>query len=84
MELMFGMTDMAMVMGDNRFNKNIVQGAGTCGYAVIILSHNTINSLIATEEIKILESRYYKNDIVIFPVLYEIKPCDIPPDNCMG
>lgn len=68
-----------MVMGDNRFNKNIVQGAGTCGYAVIILSHNTINSLCATEEIKILESRYYKNDIVIFPVLYEIKPCDIPP-----
>lgn len=68
-----------MVMGDNRFNKNIEEGAGKCGYALIILSHNTINSLCATEEIKVLESRYYKNNIVIFPVLYEIKPCDIPP-----
>ncbi len=68
-----------MVMGDDRYEKNIVEGAGGCRYAVIILSSNTINSVCATEEIKILESRYYKNDVVIFPVLYELKPCDIPP-----
>lgn len=68
-----------MVMGDNRIKKNIEEGAGKCGYALIILSSNTIDSLCATEEIKILESRYYKKEVVIFPVLYELKPCDIPP-----
>lgn len=67
-----------MVMGDDRFEKNIVEGAQKCEYALIILSSNTIDSMCATEEIKILESRYYKNEVTIFPVLYEIKPCKIP------
>ena len=67
-----------MVMGDNRFKKNIDEGAGKCGYALIILSPNTAGSLCATEEIKILESRYHKKEIVIFPVLYELNPRDIP------
>lgn len=40
--------------------KNIKEGAGKCGYALIILSSNTIDSPCATEEIKVLESRYYK------------------------
>lgn len=68
-----------MVMGDDRCEKNIVEGAGGCSYALILLSPNTIDSVCATEEIKILESRYYKKEVVIFPVLYELKPCDIPP-----
>lgn len=68
-----------MVMGDDRFKKNIKEGAGKCGYALIIFSSNTIDSVCATEEIKILESRYYKGEVVIFPVLYELNPCDIPP-----
>ena len=67
-----------MVMGDNRFKKNIDEGAGKCGYALIILSPNTADSLCAAEEIKILESRYDKKEIVIFPVLYELNPRDIP------
>ena len=68
-----------MIMGDNRIKKNIEEGAGTCEYALIILSSNTIDSLCATEEIKILESRYYKRKVTIFPILYELRPCDIPP-----
>lgn len=68
-----------MVMGDDRFKKNIEEGAGSCRYALIILSKNTVDSLCATEEIKILESRYQKREVVIFPVLYELPPCDIPP-----
>lgn len=68
-----------MVMGDDRFKKNIEEGAGQCGYALIVLSQNTIDSVCATEEIKTLELRYYKREVVIFPVLYELKPCDIPP-----
>lgn len=71
-----------LVMGDNRIEKNIVDGAGKCKYALIVLSKDTVNSICATEEIKILESRYYKNDVVIFPVLYELKPKDIPPVFC--
>ncbi|MCI9379404.1 MAG: hypothetical protein HFI06_13075 [Eubacterium sp.] len=55
------------------------EGAGKCGYALIVLSPNTINSVCATEEINILKSRYYKKEIIVFPVLYELKPCDIPP-----
>lgn len=68
-----------MVMGDDRIKKNIQEGAGKCGYALIVLSTNTIDSLCATEEIEILKSRYYKKEVVIFPVLYELNPCDIPP-----
>lgn len=67
-----------MVMGDDRFKKNIEEGAGKCGYALIVLSENTIDSVCATEEINILKSRYYKGEIIVFPVLYELKPCNIP------
>ena len=66
------------MVGDDRFKKNIEEGAGKCQYALIILSSNTIDSLCATEEIEILESRYFRREVVIFPVLYELKPCDIP------
>lgn len=68
-----------MVMGDNRIKRNIKEGAGKCGYAIIILSSNTADSICATEEIEILKSRYHKNEVVIFPILYELRPCDIPP-----
>ncbi len=67
-----------MVMGDDRIKRNIEEGAGKCRYAIIILSSNTLDSICATEEIKILELRYYEGEVVIFPVLYELKPCDIP------
>ena len=68
-----------MVMGDNRVKKNLEEGAGRCGYALIVLSANTIESMCATEEIKILESRYKKGEVVVFPVLYELNPSDVPP-----
>jgi hypothetical protein len=68
-----------LVMGDDRVKKNIVEGAGMCEYALIFLSKNIADSICATEEIEILKSRYHNNEVVIFPVLYELKPCDIPP-----
>lgn len=67
-----------MVMGDDRIKRNIEEGAGKCRYAIIILSPNTLDSICATEEIKTLELRHYQKEVVIFPVLYELKPCDIP------
>lgn len=69
-----------LLMGDDRVEKNIEEGAGLCEYALIVLSSNTIESICAKEEIQILKTRYYKNEVVIFPVLYEIKPCNIPSE----
>lgn len=68
-----------MVMGDDRVEKNLEEGAGKCRYALIILSANTVESSCATEEIKILESRYNRGEVVIFPVLYELSPSNGPP-----
>ena len=67
-----------MVLGDDRFKKNIIEGAGQCGYALVVLSPYTIDSACATEEMEILESRYYKGEVIVFPILYELKPCNIP------
>jgi len=66
-----------LVMGDDRIKKNIEEGVGKCEYALIILTKNTANSMCATEEIAVLESRYRNKEVVIFPILYELKPYDI-------
>ncbi|SJZ61449.1 toll/interleukin-1 receptor domain-containing protein [Anaerorhabdus furcosa] len=67
-----------MVMGDNREEKNIKEGVEKCKYAIIILSKFTMFSNCAVEEITILEKRYKKSEIVIFPILYELNPDNIP------
>lgn len=67
-----------LLMGDNRIDKNLQEGAGQCNYAITILSQNTENSNCTLEELSILKERYNKNKIVIFPVLYEIIPDRLP------
>lgn len=67
-----------LLLGDNRYEKNILDGAQKCKYAIVVLSENTISSLCATEEIRIIEERYNEDRVVVFPVLYELKPDDIP------
>lgn len=67
-----------LLMGDDRIAKNLDEGASQCGYAVIILSSDTRQSVCAMEEISILRQRYEKGDVTIFPILYEISPADIP------
>jgi hypothetical protein len=69
-----------LLMGDDRINKNIKEAAHGCEYALVILSKDTINSPLAIEEIKIIEARYFNNEVVVFPVLYELKPSDIPTE----
>jgi len=69
-----------LLMGDDRIEKNIKDAAIGCKYALIILSKNTINSPLAIEEINIIESRHRNNDVVVFPVLYELAPSDIPQE----
>lgn len=68
----------SLIMGDNRKEKNLYEGASKCKYSIIILSKNTMKSVCATEEIHILEKRHKKRKLTVFPVLYELSPNDIP------
>lgn len=67
-----------MVLGDNRVEKNLKEGAEKCNYALIIISENTINSKCAMEEINIVKRRYCSGNVIVFPVLYEISPINLP------
>lgn len=67
-----------MVLGDNRIEKNLNEGASHCKYAIPILSKYTIASPCAMEELSIIKNRYYQNDVTVFPVLYELSPNEIP------
>lgn len=67
-----------MVLGDNRYEKNLVEGASKCGYSLVILSKHTVESECAMEELSIIESRHNKGEVTIFPVLYELAPDEIP------
>ncbi len=69
-----------MVLGDDRQEKNLDEGAEKCGYAMVILSKYTANSVCAMEELSIIESRYSKGEVIVFPILYELAPNDIPPN----
>ena len=66
-----------LLLGDNRIEKNINEGAGKCGYVMPILSKHTADSKCAMEEISVIESRYYRGEVTVFPVLYEISPNDL-------
>lgn len=67
-----------LLMGDNRIQKNLNDGAAKCPYALIILSKDTEQSICAMEEISIIKKRCQNGDVTIFPVLYEISPYNIP------
>lgn len=68
----------AMLLGDNRVEKNLKEGAENCNYSLIIISKNTIKSKCAMEEISIIKKRYCSNNVTISPVLYEIFPDNLP------
>lgn len=67
----------AMVLGDNRQEKNLDEGAANCKYAMTVLSKHTTSSMCAMEELSIIESRYYQNEVTVFPILYELSPNNI-------
>lgn len=70
----------AMVLGDNRIEKNLKEGAENCNYSLIIISENTIKSKCAMEEINIVKERYHSGNVTVFPVLYEISPVNLPSE----
>ena len=67
----------SLLLGDDRKQKNLIEGASKCKYAILILSANTTRSACAMEEISIINTRYTENDVVVFPILFELSPNDI-------
>lgn len=70
----------ALLLGDNRVEKNLIEGASNCKYAILVLSKNTRNSPCAMEEISIIKNRFLKHGLVVFPILYELCPNNIPSE----
>ena len=70
----------SLIMGDNRTEKNLIDGASKCKYAVTIISEFTAASSCAMEELSILKKRYEIGDISIFPILYELSPDNLSTD----
>ena len=67
-----------LLMGHDRIEKNLIEGALKCAYAMPILSENSENSPCFLEELSIIKQRFRDGDIVVFPVLYELAPDQIP------
>lgn len=67
-----------LLMGDDRIEKNLIDGATQCKYAIIIVSKNTALSKCAMEEINIIKKNNSLNLTTVFPILYEITPSEIP------
>lgn len=67
-----------LLMGDNRIEKNLIEGASQCRYAVTIISRYTRDSVCTMEELELLKNRILFNNVVVFPVLYDISPEEIP------
>ncbi len=68
------------LLGDCLINKNINEGALGNMYALVILSEDTWQSKCQLEEIKAIEISHMQQDIVVFPVLYELTPDRIPSE----
>lgn len=68
-----------MLLGDQRDYKNFTEGVDSASYFLIVLSPNSISSICANEEIELIRKKYIKNNnIVVFPLFYNINASDIP------
>ena len=69
-----------LLMGDNRVQKNLIDGAEACDYAIIVISKSTESSVCAMEEISIIRNKYRDGSVVVFPILYEITQRELPSE----
>lgn len=69
-----------LLLGDNHKEKCMINGAGKSTYACIVISQHTKASTCAMEENDIVRSRFMRHEITVFPILYELKPPEIPPE----
>jgi hypothetical protein len=66
-----------MRLGDF-YSENFTDGILNSKYAVIILSSNIINAKCFAEEMEYIKKQFEEGEITIFPLLYKIKPHEIP------
>lgn len=67
-----------LLMGDNRIDKNLIEGAGKAKYVIAIISEHSTASQCFMEELEIVHKRYVLSKATIFPILYQISLQDLP------
>lgn len=69
-----------LILGDKKKEKNFINAINTCDYFIIIYSNDFFNSPCAINEEKLIFEEENKRNIVIFPLLYNMKYSELPHD----
>lgn len=69
-----------LILGDKKKEKNFENAIQTCDYFIIIYSKNLLNSPCAINEETLIYEESTKRKITIFPLLYNMKFCELPVD----
>lgn len=69
-----------LLVGDNRQEINLNQGARDSAYSIVIISKHLFQSRCALEEASIIYKEWYEGNKTVFPVLYGINPDALPDE----
>ena len=69
-----------LILGDKKKEKNFIKAINNCDYFIIIYSNDFFNSPCAINEEKLIFEEENKRNIVIFPLLYNMKYSELPHD----
>lgn len=67
-----------LILGDKKREKNFVHAIQSCNYFIIIYSNNLLNSPCAVNEEALIYAEATKRNVIIFPLLYNIKFNELP------
>ena len=67
-----------LIIGDNRQKENFEKGIIESKYAIIIFSENTEDCFCLNEEIDVIYNMHKKEQIRVFPILFNITFEDLP------
>lgn len=67
-----------LIIGDNRQKENFEKGIIESKYAIIIFSENTEDCFCLNEEIDVIYNMHKKEEIRVFPILFNITFEDLP------
>lgn len=70
-----------LILGDKKREKNFEKAIQTCDYFIIIYSNNLLNSPCAVNEEALIYAEAAKRNVVIFPLLYNIKFSELPSET---
>lgn len=72
--------DPARLSANEDYNlKGFGAGIEKAGYAIVLLTPNSVSSACIQEEIQLIYKRYQNKSIIVFPILYGVKPDGLPP-----